>query len=90
MGDLAYFSQYIIDNQMFGVTKQTPWITVGGSYAGAVSSWYRMKYPHMTIGAIGSSGVVNAIYNFPNFDKQIKLSTLKSSQACAQKISSAN
>lgn len=69
MGDLAYFTNYIIENQMYSVNFNTPWIAVGGSYAGAVSSWYRMKYPHMTIGAIGSSGVINALFNFPNFDK---------------------
>ena len=46
---------------MHGVDTSTKWITVGGSYAGAMSAWFRAKYPHLTIGAIGSSGVVLAV-----------------------------
>lgn len=54
---------------MHGVTLNTPWLCIGGSYAGAMSAWYRMKYPHLTIGALASSAVVNAIFNFTDFDK---------------------
>jgi hypothetical protein len=36
-------------------------ITIGGSYPGALSGWFRYKYPHLTVGALASSGVVNAI-----------------------------
>lgn len=46
------------------------WITIGGSYSGALSAWFRLKYPHLTIGAVSSSGVVNAIYDFTAFDQQ--------------------
>jgi hypothetical protein len=38
-----------------------PWISVGGSYPGALAAWYRFKYPHLTVGSIASSAVVNAI-----------------------------
>lgn len=53
-------------------------ITFGGSYPGALSAWFRLKYPHLTDGSISSSGVVQPMYEFPQFDKQINESMAKS------------
>jgi len=39
-------------------------ITIGGSYPGAMSSWFRNKYPHIALGALASSAVVDAVYDF--------------------------
>jgi hypothetical protein len=50
------------------ITDNTPFITVGGSYPGALSAWFRYKYPHLTIGAIASSAVVLAVENFRDYD----------------------
>lgn len=46
---------------MYGITKDTPWLTIGGSYPGAMSAWFRYKYPHLTVGAIASSAVILAV-----------------------------
>ena len=59
--DLAYFMNAMKKNQNYGITDKTPWITMGGSYPGALSAWFRYKYPHLTIGAIASSAVVLAV-----------------------------
>lgn len=75
---MAYFIAYIKSNKLYGVSKVNPWITIGGSYAGAMSSWFRSKYPHLTVGALGSSGVVLAVEDFKDFDEQIYQSALKS------------
>jgi len=48
--------------------------TIGGSYSGALSAWFRLKFPHVTVGAISSSGVVNAVLDFTAFDEQVSLS----------------
>ena len=44
----------------------------------------------MTIGAIGSSAVVNAILNFTDFDKQMYLSASKSNNNCWENIHGLN
>jgi hypothetical protein len=59
--DLAYFMAIMKDGRMYGITKDTPWLTIGGSYPGAMSAWFRYKYPHMTVGAIASSAVILAV-----------------------------
>jgi hypothetical protein len=83
--DLAYFIMTVQAKHLHGVDKN-PWITVGGSYPGAVSAWFRYKYPHLTIGSIASSAVVKAIEDFKDFDEQIYLSASKSSSHCADSI----
>jgi len=46
-------------------------VTVGGSYPGAMSAWFRYKYPHVTDGSLASSAVITTVYDFPRFDEQI-------------------
>ena len=48
-----------------------PVVTFGGSYSGATSAWFRMVYPNVTTASVSSSGVVNAIVNFTEFDDQV-------------------
>ncbi|RYG51870.1 hypothetical protein EON67_02475, partial [archaeon] len=50
------------------------WFVIGGSYPGALSAWYRTKYPHLSVGSLASSGVVNAFIEYPQFDEQVATS----------------
>ncbi len=74
---------------MHGITNN-PWVTVGGSYPGALSAWFRYKYPHLTIGSIASSAVVQAIENYSDFDLQMYLSAKKSGDDCVKAITDSN
>lgn len=51
-----------------------------------MSAWFRFKYPHLTVGSIASSAVVNAIEDFKEFDEQIYLSSQKSGSYCSDAI----
>ena len=76
LADLAYFIEMTNDaivQQHGGQPRQ--WIVVGGSYPGALSAWFQAKYPHLSVLSWSSSGVINAIEDFTDFDKQIYTAT---------------
>ncbi|KRX07316.1 hypothetical protein PPERSA_06931 [Pseudocohnilembus persalinus] len=88
--DLAIFLQWIKDNKYYGVQENTPVITVGGSYPGAMSAWFRYKYRHLTIGGYASSAVVHAIEDFQDYDMQVGISAGYSGQYCTEDIKQIN
>ncbi|CAD6205547.1 unnamed protein product [Miscanthus lutarioriparius] len=63
-----------------------PWFVIGISYSGALSAWFRLKFPHLTCGSLASSGVVLAVYNYIDFDKQVGESAGPECKAVLQEI----
>ncbi|KAJ7944198.1 Serine carboxypeptidase S28 family protein [Quillaja saponaria] len=85
--DLAVFRQYYQEslNIKLNRTKaENPWFVFGISYPGALSAWFRLKFPHLTCGSLASSAVVLAVYNFTEFDQQIGVSAGEECKAALQ------
>ena len=76
VNDLAWFSKWFQEtavNEKYGLPSgsRNKWTVVGGSYPGALAAWYRLKFPHLSVGSHSSSGVVKAILDFTQFDEQV-------------------
>ncbi|KAJ3690305.1 hypothetical protein LUZ61_019469 [Rhynchospora tenuis] len=87
--DLAVFRQYYqgILNEKYNISSgDSSWFSFGVSYPGALSAWYRLKFPHLTCGSLASSAVVQAVYNFTDFDKQIGESAGPECKAVLQEV----
>ncbi|XAR73802.1 Prolyl oligopeptidase [Bertholletia excelsa] len=87
--DLAAFRQYYQESLNLKLNRsniENPWFVFGISYAGALSAWFRLKFPHLTCGSLASSGVVLAIYNFTEFDQQIGISAGPECKAALQEV----
>ncbi|GMN29193.1 hypothetical protein TIFTF001_002337 [Ficus carica] len=65
---------------------ENPWFFFGVSYSGALSAWFRLKFPHLTCGSLASSAVVLAVYDFPEFDQQIGVSAGPECKAALQEV----
>ena len=70
VADAAYFAQNVKFPGMEHLdltSKTTPYIAYGGSYAGAFVAILRKVYPDVYWGAISSSGVTEAIWDFAEY-----------------------
>ncbi|CAI5493440.1 unnamed protein product [Closterium sp. Naga37s-1] len=47
------------------------WVVTGVSYAGALSAWARLSYPHLFRASLASSAVINVIRDFHEFEAQV-------------------
>ena len=87
---LADMNSFIkaMDAELVKVNGGAPrkWVTIGGSYPGALSAWFKTSYPDSAVAAWSSSGVILPIRNFVDFDLDIYNATLRSGAACPAAI----
>ena len=62
LADVAFFIE-TKKKENVNLTNSTV-IVFGGSYAGNMAAWARLKYPHLIQGALASSAPVRAKANF--------------------------
>ncbi|XP_064621595.1 thymus-specific serine protease-like [Lineus longissimus] len=91
LADLATFHTFA--SRKYNLTSQNTWICFGGSYPGALSAWFRLKYPHLVYGAVASSAPVRAITNFEGYNNVVAASladpVVNGSKKCAANIKAA-
>ncbi|KAG6861573.1 hypothetical protein C0995_014869 [Termitomyces sp. Mi166 len=74
--DLVYFAKTVRLPMPGGdqvTPDKAPWILIGGSYSGALTSWTMASRPGTFWAGYGSSGVVEAILNFWEYFEPIRL-----------------
>jgi pimeloyl-ACP methyl ester carboxylesterase len=65
LADLAALTAHL--NRQFAMqngSHNLKWIHIGGSYGGNMAAWYRLKYPHLSVGAFSISAPVQAVVDY--------------------------
>jgi hypothetical protein len=87
LADLDYFisnRNSYLDSTYGKATRK--WVTIGGSYPGALSAWFKAIYPNSAAVSWSSSGVIHAIRDFTDFDLDIYQATSRSGPDCPAQI----
>ncbi len=89
LADMAYFAKNVKFpglEHLDLTARKTPYIAYGGSYAGAFVAFLRKVYPDVYWGAIASSGVPEAIYDYWQYYEAHRLFAPKNCVAATQKL----
>lgn len=62
---------------------ERPTVVVGGSYPGALSAWFRDKYPQWAVASWAASAVVQPWEDMWSYDEQVYRSTYDINPVCA-------
>ncbi|XP_024032462.1 lysosomal Pro-X carboxypeptidase-like, partial [Morus notabilis] len=60
---LADYATLIVDLKRNLSAADSPVVVFGGSYGGMLAAWFRLKYPHVAIGALASSSPILGFEN---------------------------
>lgn len=88
LADLVDLREHI--TAQFNLTgNNNKWISFGGSYAGNLAAWLRLKYPHLVHAAVASSAPIKAIVDFYEYLEVVNDVLDSSSQQCPIEIRNA-
>ncbi|KPM05102.1 lysosomal Pro-X carboxypeptidase-like protein, partial [Sarcoptes scabiei] len=69
--------------------RNSPVVVIGGSYGGMLAAWFRMKYPHLAIGALAASAPIlqlPQIYDCEGFNRIVTEDFTGYSPNCSKSI----
>ncbi|KAM4835716.1 thymus-specific serine protease [Thomomys bottae] len=80
-------------SRLFNISSSSPWICFGGSYAGSLAAWTRLKFPHLIFAAVASSAPVRAVLDFSEYNnvvsRSLKNTAIGGSLECAAAVAAA-
>ncbi|KAL1444254.1 hypothetical protein MTO96_029939 [Rhipicephalus appendiculatus] len=72
LADGALFRDAMVEKYSLG--PDSKWVVFGCSYAGSLAAWFKLKYPHLAVGAVASSAPLYAVIDFKdNYNKRYAL-----------------
>jgi serine protease 16 len=80
MEDVVYFTEFI--RKMDRAAPNLRFYVVGGSYTGSLTSYFRMKYPHIAQASWSSSAPLNIKNDFKEYDEYVANQLKKVSVEC--------
>lgn len=87
---LADFAELIIHlKRTIPGAESQPVIAIGGSYGGMLAAWFRMKYPHIVVGALAASAPIwhfEGLVSCGDFMKIVTNDFRKSGPHCSENI----
>lgn len=86
---LADFATLITDLKKNLSAEDSPVVLFGGSYGGMLAAWFRLKYPHIAIGAVSSSAPILYFDNITppaSFDNTVSQDFRSESENCFKVI----
>ncbi|CAK4619218.1 unnamed protein product [Aphanomyces euteiches] len=79
--DIAHFQDFLIESR--NLTKDSKWVTFGGSYPGQITAYTKLFYPKRFAGAVASSATIDLITDYPGYaDSMAYLMKEKGGQSC--------
>ncbi|XP_043846796.1 lysosomal Pro-X carboxypeptidase [Dromiciops gliroides] len=87
LADFAVLIEYL--KKTIPGAKNSPVIAIGGSYGGMLAAWFRMKYPHIVIGALAASAPIWQFTDLVSCGKFFEIVTndfKKSGSNCSETI----
>ncbi|OHS97096.1 hypothetical protein TRFO_09660 [Tritrichomonas foetus] len=80
LADIAHFITFLRNKYCYNSTCDV--LVIGGSYSGALSSWFRLYYPHLANYSWSSSAPINIKKKFYEYDASIATTLRSFNESC--------
>ncbi|XP_040063933.1 putative serine protease K12H4.7 [Ixodes scapularis] len=84
LADAATFRDAMV--RKHSLKKDSKWVVFGGSYSGSLAAWFKLKYPHLAVGAVASSAPLFAIIDFKDYLRVVRDSLATTGPECNKQI----